>query len=332
MFIKKFPVMIVFGMMLALLLASCGRATPAPEPTAAPEAVAEPTAAPETEPTPEEAEAAAEEAAADAEDTEAAASDSDAAETDAAGSETSSSGESAPAQTRVVTIGVNAQFEPFVFLDQNGTLAGFDIDIMNALNAELDFEVAYVNTSFDELFTGLESGDIDAAISAISVTDARRERVDFTEPYFASGLSPVSYFSAGQALATRTDNTTITGVDSLTDATKLGVKHGTTGADYAAANTAAEVVEYDESTPLLQALVNGDVDAVILDTPVIIRFIKSNPGASIKLTGGPITEEVYAIAVGKERPLVLEGLNEGLRMIQEDGVYDAIYTKWFGTP
>lgn len=306
----KLRTLLLFGMILALLLAGCSRSTPTPE--AAPVAE-EPAATPA-----DAADEPADEAATDGADEGAA--------------EGVAEGETAAAQTAVITVGVNAQFEPFVYLDANGNLAGFDIDIMNALNAVMDFEVAYENTTFEALFTDLESGQIDAAISAITVTDARKERVDFTEPYFASGLSPVSYFSAGQSLATRTDNTTVTGVDGLTEGVKLGVKQGTTGAEYAAANTTAEIVPFEESTPLLQALVNGDIDAVILDAPVIIRFIKSNLGASIKLTGGPITEEVYAIAVGKERPQVLDGLNEGLQIIQEDGTYDAIYTKWFGAP
>ena len=327
----KMRTLLLTGLIFALLLAGCSRSTPtpAPAPTAAATEVAapaEPTATPESDTAdaaPTEAaveEPAAEEPAAE----EAAAAD--------AASEDSAAEQTAPAQTAVITVGVNAQFEPFVYLDQNGSLAGFDIDIMNALNAVMDFEVAYQNTTFEDLFTGLENGELDAAISAISVTDARKERVDFTDPYFASGLSPVSYFSAGQALATRTNNTTITGAAALTADVKVGVKQGTTGEDYAVANTEADVVLFDESTPLLQALVNGEVDAIILDTPVIIRFIKANPGASIKLTGGPITEEVYAIAVSKERPQVLAGLNEGLQKIQDDGTYDAIYTKWFGAP
>ena len=325
----KMRTLLLTGLIFALLLAGCSRSTPTPVPTptaaeAATEAAApaEPTAAPEGD-------------TADAAPTEAAVEEP-AVEEEATGEEAAAeepaAAQATPAQTAVITVGVNAQFEPFVYLDQNGSLAGFDIDIMNALNAVMDFEVAYQNTSFEDLFTGLENGELDAAISAISVTDARKERVDFTDPYFASGLSPVSYFSAGQALATRTDNTTITGAAALTADVKVGVKQGTTGEDYAVANTAADVVLFDESTPLLQALVNGEVDAIILDTPVIIRFIKANPGASIKLTGGPITEEVYAIAVSKERPQVLAGLNEGLQKIQDDGTYDAIYTKWFGAP
>lgn len=235
-------------------------------------------------------------------------------------------------ETPVITVGINAEFEPFAFLDANGNLAGFDVDLMNALNAEMDFEVAYAILPFEELIAGVEQGDLDAAISAISVTDARKERIDFTDPYFAAGLSPVSYFSAGQGLSTRTDNQTITGADSLTADVRVGVKAGTTGNDYAAGNTSATIATYDEAEQVLQALVNGEVDAIVLDTPVIIRFIKANPGAALKLVGGPLTEETYAIAVNKERPRVLDGLNEGIQKLIDDGTYDVIYNKWFGSP
>ena len=187
----KMRTLLLTGLIFALLLAGCSRSTPtpAPAPTAAATEVAapaEPTATPESD----TADAAPTEAAVEEPAVEEPAAE-EAAAADAA-SEDSAAEQSAPAQTAVITVGVNAQFEPFVYLDQNGSLAGFDIDIMNALNAVMDFEVAYQNTTFEDLFTGLENGELDAAISAISVTDARKERVDFTDPYFASGLSPVS--------------------------------------------------------------------------------------------------------------------------------------------
>ncbi|MCB0130970.1 MAG: transporter substrate-binding domain-containing protein, partial [Caldilineaceae bacterium] len=238
----------------------------------------------------------------------------------------------AEAVTPVITVGVNAEFEPFVYVDENGNLTGFDIDLMNALNSVMDFEVAYENVSFPELMEGLTNDTLDAAISGISITEARGEKVDFTEPYFASGLSPVSYFGAGQSLVTRTDNTTLVDVGSITAETKIGVKNDTTGDIYVQENTPAQRLAYDESNALLQALVNGEVDAAVLDTPVVIRFIKANPGASLKLVGAPLTEETYGIAVNKNRPRVLSGLNEGLQLLWEDGTYDAIFVKWFGTP
>ena len=237
-----------------------------------------------------------------------------------------------PVDTPIIRVGINAEFEPFVFVDENGNLSGFDIDMMNALSAAAGFEMAYVTTSFEEIFNGLENGDFDAAISAITITDGRKERVDFTDPYFEPGMAPVSYFSSGQGVAVLTDNMTIMGADDLTADVTVGVKKGTTGAEFVADQTEAKVSAYDEAIPALQALVNAEVTAVVLDMPVIIDFIKGNPGAAIKLVGGPVTDEQYGIAVSKDRPLVLEGLNLALEQIQESGVYDQVFQKWFGTP
>ncbi len=307
-----------------LSLAACGgsKETPEPaEPAVAEEQVVEEPAAQESvdEATEVPAEEVAEETLPTAEPVE-----------EAASAEAVSAAE--PIDTPIISVGINAEFEPFVFVDENGNLSGFDIDMMNALSAAAGFEIAYATTPFEEIFNGLENGDFDAAISAITITEGRKERVDFTDPYFEPDMAPVSYFSSGQGVAVLTDNMTIMGADDLTADVTVGVKKGTTGAEFVADQTEAKVSAYDEAVPALQALVNAEVTAVVLDMPVIIDFIKSNPGAAIKLVGGPVTDEQYGIAVSKDRPLVLEGLNLALEQIQETGVYDQVFQKWFGTP
>jgi ABC-type amino acid transport substrate-binding protein len=312
---------------LILLLAACGGSKETPEPTepaAAEEQVAEEPATEEATDVPtdvpiEEEVVVVEEAQPTTEPVEEVVSE-----------EATSADESV--ETPVISVGINAEFEPFVFVNENGNLSGFDIDLMNALSAAAGFEMAYVTTSFETIFDGLENGDFDAAISAITITDGRKERVDFTNPYFEPGMAPVSYFSSGQGVAVLTDNMTIMGADDLTADVTVGVKKGTTGAEFVANETEAKVSAYDEAIPVLQALVSAEVTAVVLDMPVIIEFIKANPGAAIKLVGGPVTDEQYGIAVSKDRPRVLEGLNLALQQIQESGAYDQIFQKWFGTP
>lgn len=237
----------------------------------------------------------------------------------------------APAQTGIVTVGIDPSFEPFVFV-KDGKLSGFDVDLLNAMAADSDFEVAYVVSEFDEIFAGLQSGKYDAAISAITITDARKEIVDFTEPYFESGNAPVSFYNPGQGIAIRTDNTAITGPESLTEGVRVGVKSGTTGAEFAAENTTAELVEFVESKPALDALAAGEVDAVIVDIPVIVGYIKSNPNAGLRVTGGPVTEEAYGIAVSKDKPEVLAMLNEALARVRGSDQYATLFNTWFGTP
>lgn len=231
----------------------------------------------------------------------------------------------------IITVGIDPAFEPFVFT-QEGRLAGFDVDLLNAMAAEAEFEVAYVVSSFDEIFDGLQQGRYDAAISAITVTDARRSLVNFTAPYFESGKAPVSFYNPGQGIAIRTDNMAITGPESLVEGVRVGVKRGTTGAEYAEENIGAEIVVFAESEPALDALAAGELDAVIVDISVIVGYIRNNPEAGIRITGGPVTEESYAIAVSKDKPAVLALLDAALVKVKESGAYDQIYNRWFGAP
>lgn len=238
--------------------------------------------------------------------------------------------ESVP-QTGVITVGIDPSFEPFVFV-KDGKLAGFDVDLLNAMAADGDFEVAYVVSSFDEIFQGLQSGKYDAAISAITVTEDRKALVDFTAPYFETGNAPVSFYNPGQGIAIRTDNTTITGLDNLTVGVRVAVKKGTTGATFAAENTSAEIVEFADSPAALDALAAREVDAVIVDIPVIVGYIKNHPGAGVRITGGPVTDEAYAIAVSKARPEVLAMLDTALANVQAGDQYKRIFSRWFGSP
>ncbi len=237
-----------------------------------------------------------------------------------------------PEPVSVFFVGVNPEFRPFVFMDEAGNMVGFDIDLLNALSSTAGFEFGYINTSFGGLLQGISSDSFDAAISAITVTDERKRMVDFTEPYFGSGQAVVSYLSAGQGLAVRTDNTTILGPDDLTEAVRVGVKANTTGERFVVDQTSGNFARYDEAYDALDALAAGEVDAVVLDTPVITHYIFQNPNAGIKLSGGPVTEETYAIAVSKNEPELLAMLNDALAQIVSDGTYDQIFTKWFGSP
>ncbi len=228
--------------------------------------------------------------------------------------------EEAKAELGVIKVGTNAEYPPFESVDESGNIVGFDIDLMNAIAEAAGFEVEYVNTRWDGIFVALASGEFDAVISAATITDERKQTVDFSDPYF----------NAGQMIAVKIGSD-IKSPEDL-DGKKVGVQLGTTGDIWVSENTNAEVVRYDEITLAFQALANGDVDAVVNDGPTSADIIKANPEMGLTLVGEPFTDELYGIAVNKDRPEVLEAINKGLAAVKESGKYDEIYDKWFGVP
>jgi len=235
--------------------------------------------------------------------------------------------------TRVLRVGVDVGFPPFTYIDADGRLAGFEIDLMNTLTSLGDFEVTYLPTTFQQLLPGLNEGEYDVALGAITVSEQRKERYAFTTPYFGQGVSPVSYFSAGQGLAVPVDST-VAGVADLGADEQIGVKRSTTGERWATENLDAQIVDYATASDAFDALVAGELDGVIIDVAVIASFLRSGDVPSVRLGAGPLTEEEYAMAVvldpdGENETLAL--LNDALAKA-EGPVFNRLIQRWFGGP
>ncbi|HOB33142.1 MAG TPA: basic amino acid ABC transporter substrate-binding protein, partial [Verrucomicrobiota bacterium] len=222
----------------------------------------------------------------------------------------------------VVTVGMNAEYPPFEFVDEEGNIVGFDVDLMNAIAAEAGFDIELVNTRWDGIFVALQSGEFDAVASAATITEEREEIVDFSNPYF----------NAGQMIAVReVDAADISTPDDLAGL-RVGVQSGTTGDIWASENIpGVEMVRYDEVTLAFQALAAGDIDAVFNDGPVSAEIITQNPEMGVVLVGEPATEELYGVAVQPDLPELLDAVNEGLQAIIDNGTYRDIFMEWFGT-
>ncbi|MGD8753822.1 MAG: basic amino acid ABC transporter substrate-binding protein [Anaerolineales bacterium] len=218
-----------------------------------------------------------------------------------------------------ITIGSNAEYPPFEFVDEEGNIKGFDIELMDAIAEEAGFEYELVNTRWDGIFVALASGEFDAVISAATITEERAQTVDFSDPYF----------NAGQRIAVRADETEIQGPEDLAGKS-VSVQLGTTGDIFLSEETEAEVVRFEENTLAFQALANGDVDAAMADGPTAADIITANPEMNLKLVEGVYTDEEYGIAVNKDQPELLEAINEGLAAVRASGKYDEIYEKYFG--
>lgn len=223
----------------------------------------------------------------------------------------------APAAT-TLTVAIDPTFPPFQSKAADGSLEGFDIDLVNAVAEAAGFEMELQELPFDGIIPALQSETVDATISTMTITAERAEAVDFSRPYFKAGL----------AIAVPEANTDIQSFDDL-EGKALAAQIGTTGADKANEANASEVRTFDNAPLALQELVNGNVDAVINDAPVTLYAIESGNVPGVKVVGELLTEEFYGMATPKGSAS-LELINQGLSTIIENGKYQEIYQKWFG--
>jgi len=235
---------------------------------------------------------------------------------------TTSASQPAAAAARVYVVGTDAAYAPFESQNEKGEIVGFDIDIVRAVAKKAGIEVKFVNTPWEGIFNALAQGDRDLLVSSITITDARRQTMDFSAPYF----------DAQQLIAVKA-NSKVARFDDL-KTLKVGVQTGTTGEEAISKlqGKNSPNIKRFESTPLaLKELEAGGVDAVVADNGVVIHYVANNTGTQFKTVNDPaFVPEQYGIAVKKGNADLLAKLNKGLADIRADGSYNTIYTKHFG--
>lgn len=223
----------------------------------------------------------------------------------------------AGAQSEPIQVAMDATWPPFEYVDEaTKDLVGFDVDLMKAIAEKEGLDVEFVNVSWDPLLAGMAQCQYDAAISAMTITEERKEQFNFSEPYFA----------AGQIVTVAFDNADIMGKDSLVGKT-VGAQLGTTGAIFVEGMEGVTIKNYDDIGLAFQDLMNGQIDAVVADNPLALGYIGQNPD-QLKAVGEVFTDEFYGIAVCKTDTELLEKLNSGLEKVKADGVIDELTEKW----
>ena len=228
------------------------------------------------------------------------------------------------AATRVYSVGTDAAYAPFESQNEKGEIVGFDIDIVRAVAQKAGLEVKFVNTPWEGIFNALKQGDRDLLVSSITITDERKQSMDFSAPYF----------DAHQLIAVRADSK-VTRFDDL-KTLKVGVQTGTTGDEAISklqGKNSADIKRF-ESTPLaLKELEAGGIDAVVADNGVVVNYVKNNAGSRFRtVDDSEFVPEHYGIAVRKGDAELLAKLNRGLAAIRADGSYDRIYASYLGAP
>ena len=201
-----------------------------------------------------------------------------------------------------------------------GEIEGFDIDIANEIAKGILGDEA--NIEFKEVTSKtriplLQNGEIDAIIATMTITDERKEQVDFSDVYF----------EAGQALLVK-KGSPIQNIDDITSSTKVLAVKGSTSADNIRELTDAQILEFENYAEAFTALKAGQGDVLTTDNSILYGMASED--SNYEVVGGTFTDEPYGIAVKKGQTELLNEINRVLEEIRENGTYDEIYNKWFG--
>lgn len=214
----------------------------------------------------------------------------------------------------------DTSFVPFEF-EQDGEYVGFDIDIITEIADRAGFEVDLETTNFDGMIPGLQTGTFDVAIAGMTITEDRARSVDFTNPYYKSGLR----------IAVGVDNDEITGVEDLEGRT-IATRLGSTSATYIEENIAGATPNmYEQLDQAYLSVQGGGSDAVLYDAPNVEYYILTSGEDELKIVGDLLEGQDYGIAVSKGNEELVAAMNEALAEMIDDGTYSEIFAEWFGS-
>ncbi len=222
--------------------------------------------------------------------------------------------------SKVLIVGTSADFPPFEYKLPNGTITGFDIALIKLIAHKIGYQKVVIrNMDFDSLIPALESGQIQVAIAGMTITKEREKVVNFSIPYW----------NASQAAVVKNGSGIV--INSIHDlyGKVIGVEKGTTGEyfvkDHVGSNATIKV--YPTFVAAVEALVSGEVQVVIVDSPVAKMFEEKYPVhiAHIFYTG-----EHYGIAVSKSETQLLKEINKALEQIMHSPTWKQLIKKYFG--
>lgn len=239
-----------------------------------------------------------------------AASTSKAEDTTAADAGTEDKGDSG----KVYKIATDTTFAPFEFEDDNGEMVGIDLDLLKAIAEDQGFEYELVVAGFSAATTGLEAGEYDGVIAGMSITDARKEKYDFSEPYYDSGV--------GMAVNADSDIASYDDLNGKTVAAKIGTE-GCTFAESIADQYGFTIMQFEDSSSMYQDVLAGNSVACFEDYPVLGYEISRGTAFKMPLDMEHGNSYGFAVLKGQNTEL-LEMFDAGLKNMKDSGKYDEI--------
>ena len=216
------------------------------------------------------------------------------------------------------TIASDSSFAPFVFQDSNNKYTGIDMDLIKAIAKDQGFTIEITNPGFDAALNAVQSGQADGMIAGMSVTDARKETFDFSEPYY----------TANAILAVK-ESSTIASYKDLKGKT-IGVKNGTASQTFLTKNQSKydyKIKTFSDASSMYDSLNSGSVDAVMDDEPVVKYSISQGQKLKTPIKGTPIGDTAFAVKKGSN-PELIQMFNNGLANIKKNGQYQKILDKY----
>ena len=214
-----------------------------------------------------------------------------------------------------LTMSTNAAFPPYEMTTDDGGFEGIDVEIAEAIAAELGLELQIDDMDFDAALLAAQEGKSDMVMAGVTVSEERMKVMNFSNPY-----------STGVQVIIVPEDSEIATVADLAGH-MIGTQRGTTGNIYCEDDFGAEnVTTYDNGLTAVQALNNGQVDCVVIDSAPAQEFVKANPG--LKILDTEYVTEDYAIGISKENTALLDAVNAALAKLQADGTVQAIVDKY----
>ncbi|MCC9625903.1 ABC transporter substrate-binding protein [Thalassospira sp. MA62] len=218
-----------------------------------------------------------------------------------------------------LTVGANIGNVPWEFEQADGTVVGFEVDLVNEIANRLGKSVEFVNIPFNGLFPAVQSGRIDMAVSSITITDKRLESVTFAQPYYDSDQSLTATAEGG-----------VSGLADM-DGKVVGVDTGSTGDMWVTENGdeygIEDVRRYEGLAPAMLDLQAGRIDGYISDIPALLYYVKDKP--ALKVVERITTGEKYSIMFNKDAELATE-VNDVITELKNEGFIAGLHETWFG--
>ena len=216
----------------------------------------------------------------------------------------------------VLHMATNAAFPPYEMISDDGGFEGIDVEIATEIANKLGLELVVDDMEFGSVITSVQSGKSDIAMAGLTVTEERKQNVDFTESY-ATGI---------QVIIVPEDSDILT-VDDLANDKMIGVQDGTTGYIYCSDDYGEDhITSYTNGAMAIEALKGGKVDAVVIDNEPAKAFVAANEG--LKILDTEYIVENYAIGISKENTGLRDAVNNALTELIADGTVQQIVDKY----